>query len=344
MSTSSPAPIPPRFQVSRMISSLWVPQAIYAAARLRLPDVLAAGPLTGEEVAEKAGTHPGATFRLLRSMVVLDLLSQDDAGRFALTETGRCLTEDAPDSVRSWALLWGGPMMWTHWGHLVDCVRTGDMAPKILHGFETPFELMARHPEDDARFNRSMAELTRGVAMVLPGAYDFSGARLVCDVGGGFGQLLVPVLKAHPELRGRVFDLASCADGARDLMREEGVADRCDFVAGDFFESVPEGADVYLIKSVIHDWNDDRSREILSRCREAMSDDARLVVLEWIVPERVGPADAGIVGTDLNMLVMVGGRERTEAEYRDLVASAGLAVTRVIPTPAAMSLIEARKA
>jgi hypothetical protein len=344
MSAPAAQPIPPRFQVSRMITSLWVPQAIYAAAELRLPDVLAAGALTADQVAEKAGTHPGATFRLLRSLVVLDLLSQDADGRFALTETGRCLTEDAPDSVRSWALVWGGPMMWTHWGHLVDCVRSGEMAPKILHGYESAFELMAQHPEDDARFNRSMAELTRGVAMVLPHAVDFSGARLVCDVGGGFGQLLVPVLKAHPELHGQVFDLPRCAEGSRDLMRSEGLAERCSFEPGDFFESVPGGADVYLVKSVIHDWDDARSREILSRCRDAMSDDARLMVLEWIVPERVGPTDAGIVGTDLNMLVMVGGRERTEAEYRDLVASAGLEVTRVVPTPAAMSVIEAKRA
>jgi SAM-dependent methyltransferase len=341
-SSSQPQPqaIPPRFQVSRMISSLWVPQAIYAAAKLGLPDVLAEGPASGAEVAAKAGTHPEATFRLLRSLVVLDLLRQHDDGRFELTETGRCLTRDAPDSVRSWALLWGGPMMWPCWGHLADCVARGEMAPKILHGFDSPFELMEKHPEEDAHFNRSMAELTRGVAMVLPAFYDFADAKLVCDVGGGFGQLLVPLLKANPETRGQVYDLARCADGSRALMAEEGLAERGTFQAGDFFESVPEGADVYLIKSVIHDWNDEKSRQILSSIRRAMKPGAKLLLLEWIVPERVGPADAGIIGTDLNMLVMVGGQERTEPEYRELVASAGLRVERIIPTPAAMSLIE----
>jgi len=341
VSKPSPEEIPPRFQLARMISSIWVPQAIYAAAKLGLADVLADGPLPGLLVAEKAGSHPRATQRLLRSLVVLGLLSQHDDGRFELTRLGRCLTRDAPDSVRSWALLWGGPMMWEPWGHLVDCVRTGEMAPKLLDGIDSAFDLMERYPEDAEHFNRSMLELTRGVAAALPASYDFSAARRVCDVGGGFGALLPPLLHAHPDLRGVVFDLPRCADGSRKLMADEGLADRYAFQAGDFFESVPSGADVYLLKSVIHDWDDEHSRAILTRCREAMRDGAVLLVLEWIVPDRIGPMDASIVGTDLNMLVMVGGQERTESEYRELVASAGLRVTRVIPTPAALSLIEA---
>jgi SAM-dependent methyltransferase len=333
--------IPPRFQLARLISSIWVPQAIYAAAKLGLPDVLAPGPLSGRQVAEKAGTHPDATQRLLRALAVLELVHQRGDGRFELTPLGSCLTSDAPDSVRSWALLWGGPMMWPSWGHLADCVRTGEMAPKLLEGVNSPFELMERYPEDEEHFNRSMLELTRGVAAVLPAVYDFSDCTLVADVGGGYGALLPSILHANPRLRGLVYDLARCTDGARDLMAAEGLADRCVFQAGDFFTSVPRGADVYLLKSVIHDWDDAHSRSILERCREAMRPGARLLVLEWIVPDPVGPGDAGIVGTDLNMLVMVGGRERTEAEYRKLIASAGLRVARVIPTPAAMSVIEA---
>jgi hypothetical protein len=340
MPQANPPTIPPRYQLARMISSIWVPQAIYAAAKLELADVLAPGPLSAREVAEKAGTHPGATARLLRALEVLELVRRRGDGRLELTRLGSCLASHAPDSVRSWALLWGGPMMWTPWGRLSDCVRTGEMAPKLLEGVESPFELMERHPEDQEHFNRSMLELTRGVAALLPGAYDFSGARLVADVGGGFGALLPPLLHAHPALHGLVCDLPRCAEGARELMAQEGISERCTFQAVDFFASVPAGADVYLLKSVIHDWNDQCSRTILGRCREAMAPQARLLVLEWIVPEQVGPGDAGIVGTDLNMLVMVGGQERTEKEYRELLASAGLRVTRVIPTPA-MSLIEA---
>jgi SAM-dependent methyltransferase len=294
-------------------------------------------------VAREANTHPRATYRLLRALATLELVREREDGAFELTALGRCLTSDAPDSVRSWALLWGGPMMWEPWGHLADCVRTGEMAPKLLSGVDSPFALMESHPEDAAHFNRSMLELTRGVAALLPAAYDFGDARLVVDVGGGFGALLPPLLHEHPELRGLVYDLPGCAEGSRKLMAAEGLADRCDFAAGDFFASVPAGGDVYLLKSVIHDWDDAKSRAILERCRSALKPGARLLVLEWIVPDRVGPADGAIAGTDLNMLVMVGGEERTESEYRALLASAGLRVTRVIPT-GAMSLIEAAPA
>jgi hypothetical protein len=342
MSIPSASPkLPPRFQVSRMVSSVWIPQAVHATAKLGLADTLAEGPLHADEVARRAGTHAGATRRLLRALVVLEIVKQLDDGRFELTELGACLRSDTPDSVRSWALLWGGEMMWRPWGQLSECVRTGVMAPTLLDGHQSPFELMQQYPEEEAIFNRSMLELTRSVAAVLPRNYDFGSVRCVVDVGGGYGALLPPLLKAHPQLRGIVYDRPICADGARKLAEEEGIASRCEFVGGDFFASLPAGGDVYLLKSVIHDWDDERSRSILTRCREAMRADARLLVLEWIVPERVGPTDIGIVGTDLNMLVNVGGIERTEAEYRALLASAGLAVRRVIPTPVAMSLIEA---
>jgi SAM-dependent methyltransferase len=231
-------------------------------------------------------------------------------------------------------------MIWEPWGLLAECVRTGQMAPRLMEGVESPFELMERHPEDAEHFNRSMLELTRGVAAMLPAFYDFAGASLVCDVGGGYGALLPPLLHARPGLRGLVYDLPRCAEGARALMAKEGLASRCEFRGGDFFESVPGGADVYLLKSVIHDWDDARSRQILSRCRQALAPGAKLLVLEWIMPERVEAKDVSMVGTDLNMLVMVGGQERTEAEYRALAASAGLRVTGIVATPAAMSLIE----
>jgi SAM-dependent methyltransferase len=325
--------------MSRLISSIWVPQAIHAAAKLGIADALASGPATAEQVAREANSHPRATYRLLRALATLDIVREGDGHRFELTPLGRCLTSDAPDSVRSWALLWGGPMMWAPWGQLSECVRTGEMAPKLMTGVDSPFALMESYPEDAAHFNRSMLELTRGVAALLPAAYDFGAARLVVDVGGGFGALLPPLLRANPKLRGLVYDLSGCAGGSRKLMAEAGLADRCDFEAGDFFESVPSGGDVYLLKSVIHDWDDARSRTILRRCRDAMKPGARLLVLEWIMPDRAGPADGAIAGTDLNMLVMVGGMERTGSEYRALLASAGLSVTRVIPT-GAMSLIE----
>ncbi len=337
---TTPQPLPPRFQLGRLISSLWIPQSIYAAAKLGVADALAGGARAAEDVARELGTHVRATRSLLRALAAIELVTHLEDGRFELTRVGSCLRADAPDSVRSWALLWCSEMMWRPWGRLADCVKTGEMAPKLLDGFDDPFLLMEKYPAERAIFNRSMLEMTRGVAMLLPSAYDFSGAQTVVDVGGGYGALLPPLLRAKPQLRGVVYDIPSCAEGARQLMKDEGLAERCEFVGGDFFASVPEGGDVYLIKSVIHDWSDEKSRQILARCRAALKPGARVLLLEWIMPERVGPQDAGIIGGDLNMLVMVGGQERTEAEYRALLASAGLRVTRVIPTPA-MSLIEA---
>jgi SAM-dependent methyltransferase len=323
-----------------MVSSVWIPQTVAAAAQLGVADALAAGPQRADDLAPKLGVHPRALFRLLRAMATLELVTHEADGRFALTATGACLRDDAPDSVRAWALLWGSEMMWRPWGHLADCVRTGEMAPKLLDGFDSTFDYMAAHPEEQAIFNRSMLELTRGVAAALPSAYDFSGVRHVMDVGGGFGALLPPLLQAWPQLRATVFDLPACADGARKLALESGVASRCDFAAGDFFAQVPSGPDVYLLKSVIHDWNDAKSRRILANVRAALRPGARLLLLEWPLPERVTAADANMASVDLNMLVMVGGMERTEREYKELLASAGLETTRVLATPA-MTIFEA---
>src|SRR5215831_15801887 len=179
---TQPASLPVRFQLTRMISSVWIPQALYAAAKLGVPDALAGGPQPSEKVALAVEAHPGATLRLLRALAALGLVTHREDGAFELTPLGRALTADAPDSVRSWALLWGGPMMWEPWGRLADCVRTGEMAPKLIGGFESTFELMEHHPEDRDHFNRSMLELTRGLAPALPAAYDFAGARTVVDV------------------------------------------------------------------------------------------------------------------------------------------------------------------
>jgi SAM-dependent methyltransferase len=339
MSTPTPA-IPPRYQVSRMISSVWIPQTVSAAAQLGVADAMSAGAHGADDLARELGVHPRALYRLLRAMTTLELTTQDESGRFALTDTGKCLRSDAPDSVRAWALLWGSEMMWRPWGRLADCVRTGEMAPKLLDGAESAFDYMEKHPEEQAIFNRSMLEMTRGVAAALPGAYDFSGVRSVIDVGGGFGALLPPLMRAFPELQAAVYDLPVCEDGARKLFAKEGLASRFDFVAGDFFESVPDGADAYLLKSVIHDWDDAKSRKILENVRRALRPGARLLLLEWPLPERVTAADTNMVSVDLNMLVMVGGMERTEREYRELLASAGLRTARVLPTPA-MTVFEA---
>src|SRR5262245_46268896 len=342
---SMPAEIPLPFQLSRMMSSLWVPQALYTAAALGVADALAGGPRSSADVARAVGAHPEALHRLLRALVALGLCSTTDDGAFELTPLGACLRSGTRESVRSWALLMGSPMVWGSWGRLIDCVRTGESVPR-LDGFESAFYLIQAHPAEAAIFDQSMTELTRHLAGAIALGYDFSGIRTLVDVGGGYGALLPPILAAHPEMRGVVFDLPHCRDGALRLFDETRLAHRCEFVGGRFFETVaPAGADAYIMKSVIHDWDDERSVAILRNIRAAMGEASRLLVVEPIVPDRPGssPFDAMVAGTDLNMLVVAGGRERTAAEFRALVGRAGLRVERIVTTPATMSVIEARR-
>ena len=334
--------IPLPFQLSRMVTSYWVPQSIHAAAELGIADALAGGPRNSAEIARAVDAHPDALRRLMRALVALDLCRMTDDGAFALTPLGECLRSDSRDSVRAWVLLVVGTQCWTSWGRLVECVRTGRSVP-ALDDRDTWVE-----PNDDpaasAVFNQSMVQLTRHLAPAIAVSYDFGALRRIVDVGGGYGALLPPILKANPGLRGMVFDLPRCRDGARALAQKTGLADRYEFVAGDFFTDPLPNADAYIIKSVIHDWDDERSVAILERIRAAMSKDAVLLIVEPIVPERPGssPFDGLLASTDLNMLVVTGGRERTEADFRALVERAGLRVTRVTQMPAMMSIIEGR--
>jgi SAM-dependent methyltransferase len=342
MSHQNVTETPPRLQLTRLILSLWAPQSIHAATALGIPDLLAGGPRRSDELAQSAGAHPGALFRLMRALVALELCTQTEDGAFALTPMGDYLRSDSPDSARSWALLMGGRYVWHGWEHLVDCVRTGLPAPKLLGAKET-FEAMAADPEGAAIFYQAMVETTRQAAGALINAYDFSGVRSLVDVGGGYGVLLAAILAAYPEMRGKDFDLPHCQEGATRLLAESGIDGRAEFVVGSFFESVPAGADTYILKSVIHDWDDERSLAIFKNCREAMKNGARLLIIEPTVPERVGSSshDRVIIGSDLNMLVMAGGRERTEAEFRALLEASGLRIARILTAPpTAFSVIE----
>ncbi len=336
-------PLP--FQLTRLMSSLWISQAIYVAAELRIADALAEGPGRSGDLAERAGADPAALRRLLRALAALDLCAEQPDGTFSLTPLGACLRSGTPESVRSWTLLMGGPGVWQSWGRLLDSVRTGRSARQPAQG-EGPFDSVAADPGRLEVLYRSMAELTSPLARWLAGAYDFSGVRLLVDVGGGYGALLPPILAACPGAKGVVLDLPHCRGGALRLLEEAGVTERCSFVAGSFLESVPPGGDLYVLKSVVHDWDDERCLAILRSCRAAMGEGSRLLVIEVLVPERMGssPLDAGIAVADLNMLVLTGGRERTEAEYRGLLARSDLRLERVLPTPSALSVMEVRPA
>jgi len=341
MTSQTLPPLPPPFQLSRLATSYWVPQAIHAAAVLGVADVLAAGPRTSPEIASELGADTATLHRLMRALVTIELCTLGDDGRFALTPLGDCLRSDSRDSVRSWVLLVGGDRCWTAWGRLAECVRTGQSVPS-LDG-RTWIET-ASDPAGAPTFNQSMVQLTRHIAGAVAMSYDFSDLRTIVDVGGGYGALLPPILKANPTLRGMVFDLPQCRDGARAIAEKTGLVERYEFVAGDFFADPLPRADAYIVKSVIHDWDDERSVTLLRAIGRAMSAAARLLVVEPLLPEHPGTSgfDAMMAHTDLNMLVVTGGRERTEDDFRALMARAGLRVTRIVPTPAAFSIIEAR--
>jgi hypothetical protein len=349
-STTAPAPapaspgLPAALQVSQMIVSLWVPQAVHAAAELGIADRLAGKPLTAAALASQLGTHPDSTERLLCALVTLRLLSRE-GDTFAPTELGHFLQTGVPYSRRAWSRLMGSPATWQAWGRLTDCVRTGRRA-SALDGPETdPFDAIAADPAATTVFHQAMADLTSGVAPGIVSAVDWTGVRRVVDVGGGWGTLLCAILEANPELEGAVFDLEPARAGAQEQLASRGLSSRARFVAGSFFETPPPPAEVYIVKSCIHDWDDENSVRILGRCREAMDERARLLLVEPPVGAAGGNplTDWFLSFSDLNMLVNVGGRERTEAEYRALLVRAGLVVTAVLETTSFFRVFESRR-
>jgi hypothetical protein len=327
--------------VLELINNGSLSQAACVAAELRIPDLLAGEPKHVDELARATGSHARSLHRLLRALTSLELCNEDDDGYFSLTPTGSLLRTDVPHSLRFWTLWWG-THQWSVWGNLLYSVRTGESARKLTTGTDD-FGHLVCSSEIAALFNRAMAEFTRLVAAETLRVYDFAGLRRIVDVGGGYGVLLASILDGYPTARGVLFDLPHAVEGARTHLASAGVADRCACIAGDFFDSVPSGGDAYLLKAVIHDWNDERCTAILRNCRGAMSDGGKLLIIERVMPARVKASSAhrAITRADLNMLVALTGRERTEAEFCALLDSSGFRLANVIATGVEYSIIEA---
>jgi hypothetical protein len=323
-----------------LTNASWTTQAIHAACALNLPDLLGAGTRTLAALAGATGCHAPSLNRLLRALVTLDLCIERDNAEFELSPLGALLRDDAPQSLRAWALLVGG-VHWERWGELEQSVRTG-ASHRLRHGGQDGFDHLQTDPAAAALFNRAMIEVTRRVAADVVRSIDFGRSRLFVDVGGGSGELLATVLAAHPAARGVLFDLPHAIDAADTVLGPSGVADRCERVAGSFFEAVPAGGDTYLLKSVLHNWDDERCVQLLRRCRHAMAPQARLIVVERIVPERLSASasDRAVARSDLNMLVALSGRERTVAQFGALFDAAGLALKRITPTPGEFQVLE----
>ena len=327
-------------QFAGMVTGGWMSQAVYVAAELRIADILADGEKSSEELARTTGVHAPSLHRLLRTLVTFEILRERADGAFELMPMGTFLRSDVDHSLRSFAILCGKRLS-RDWVGLLDSVKTGESASKLAG--RSFFEDLERDPQEAAVFNQAMFELTRLAADSVAQAYDFSGMKRIVDVGGGYGQLLAAILKANPAVHGVVFDLPHATEKGRLYFQQIGLTDRCEFVPGSFFESVPSGGDAYVLKSVIHNWNDERARVILQRCSEAMAGRGKLILVERIVPQRVQPSAAhrAITLMDLNMLVVLGARERMEDEYRALLSSAGLRLTRIIAAVLNFSIIEA---
>jgi len=324
-----------------LINANWTTQAIHAACALNLPDLLAAGPRTLAALAQATGCHAPSLNRLMRALVTLDLCIERSDAAFELSPLGSLLRDDATPSLRAWALLVGG-VHWERWGELQQSVKTGT-SHRLRHGGRDGFDHLQADPSAAALFNRAMIELTRRVATDVVRRIDLHRSRLIVDVGGGSGELLATVLAAHPAAHGVLFDLPHAINVADTVLERAGVADRCERVAGSFFDTVPAGGDTYLLKSVMHNWDDERCAQLLRCCRHAMAPQARLLVIERIVPERLGTSahDRAVVRSDLNMLVALSGQERTAAQFGALLGAAGLALKGITPTPGEFHVLEA---
>ena len=328
----------------RLVNGAATAQAVAVAARLGLADLLAKGPCDAAALAAATGTHAPSLHRLLRMLVALGIAAEAPDDRFALGPLGERLRAGVPGSMRDLVLLFGHPDFWATWGALEHCVRTGETAVRHLFGAATTFERYEADPAFGAIFDAGMAVLAERAAAAVLNARPFPDSGLIVDVGGGKGTLLAAVLQAKPGLSGVVLDLPGVAARAAEVLQEAGLQGRARALGGDMFAAVPAGAELYLLKSVLHDWDDARADAILASCRAAMTQPgARLLVIERVMPELMTPEPAALAQAvgDLMMLTRAGGRERTEAEFRALLTGAGLRLLQVLPTASHYAVLEA---
>ena len=322
-------------QTMQLITGFIASQAIHVASKLGLPDLIEGGLKTVEELANETKTHAPSLRRLLRTLASLGIFAEDADGKFTHTALSLTLRSNDPRSVRGLAVMFGSQPIWSSFGHLYEAVLTGQPSFNRVHG--TPFfAYLESHPADAAVFNAAMTSGSSAVSAAIVEAYDFSSFQRLVDVGGGHGGLLHAILSANPSLRGVLVDLPAVVAGA-DTLSAGALAERCEIVGTDFFESVPSGADAYVMKHVIHDWDDQDALKILRTCNRAMGSQGKLLIIEWVLKPSNQP-DIGKL-LDLNMMVNLGGLNRTEADFRALLRQAGFSVTRTIPAGSA-SIIE----
>lgn len=321
----------------RLITAYRISRSLGVAVELRIPELLARHPHTASQLAGDTHTHEPSLVRLLRLLVALDVLGEDDQGRFSLTPLGEELRDDR---LAPLARFFNGEPHWQAWWNLDHSVRTGERAFDHLFGMRD-WDFYAQNPAYGAVFDLAMRSLTEPVSKAVASSYDFSNAGVVADVGGGDGTMLIAILRHYPHVRGILFDRPNVLERSRKRIEEAGLTDRVTLTGGSFFEKVPEGADVYLMKSIIHDWTDDEAMAIMKTVRSGTGHGgAPLLLVERRLPDAVGSDDLDAVLSDLNMLVNPGGRERTDAEYAELYRLSGYRLERAVPIGFGFQILE----
>ena len=333
------APPEPTQVMMQLITGYWISQAVGVAAHLGIADALSAGPRTSDELGQSLGAHPNSVYRLMRLLSSIGVFGQQGDDRFTLNALGETLLSEGPGSVRSFAITETAPGHWLPWGRLIDSVRTGEPMARETLGMEL-FDWYGKNPEEAGFFTAAMGNLSALAAGELVRVYDFSNVKKVIDVGGAHGIMLEAVLLANPTAHGVLYELPHVIATAGEKL-DPRITGRCELVSGDFFKSVPDGGEVHLLKQIIHDWDEERAALVLANCREALSPGGKLLLVEMVVPRDNEPSFAQAM--DLNMLAILGGRERTEEEYRKLLEASGFRLERVIPTHSPFSVIEAAR-
>jgi hypothetical protein len=326
------------FALLDLIQGSVVTQAIYVAARLGVADMLGDGPLPVAEMASRASVDAEALYRLLRLLSGYSVFAERDDGRFELTPMAEALRDEVPDSMRGIALLMGHPLFWEDWGHLLSSVRMGKASLPVLRGMGA-YDFLKANPEFAMDFFRGMSNLSAPESGPVAAAYDFSRFAKIIDVGGGRGALLAEILQRASASEGILFDMPGSTDQAGPTLDAAGVAGRCVIESGSYFEAVPAGGDAYLLKHTLHDFSVDQSLAVLKNIRSAIKPDGSVFVIEYVLPGRNRKHIGNII--DLWLMLLLGAKERTAAEYGDLLAEAGFKLRQVIPTASPVSIIEA---
>jgi hypothetical protein len=339
MAVNGRGEVPTQTALLQMINAGRTAQAIYVAAKLGIADLLSDGPKTVVVLAELTATHSPSLHRLLRALASLGIFVEQADHSFGLTPLADLLRSDGADSLRSVALFVLDPYWWTSTGELLYCIQTGQPAPPHLHGVDE-WEYLAQHHDTGAVFQAAMTANTLQQIPAILEAYDFSTIRKLVDVGGGHGTLLAGILQAHPTLHGILFDHPQIVSYATSVLEDGRVADRCQVVSGDLFGDIPSGGDTYVLKLILHDWDDRRALQILANLRRSISTSATVLLVEHVILPGNDPQPGKLL--DLAMLAYNGGRERSAEEWETLLDNAGFRLTRLIPTRVAVSILECK--